>query len=145
MKHPVKNSEPLAIISLLPILPLLIYKVLFTLLSFGMFLLDLRVGERLAFGTYACWELVTEQLSTALFCSSQERFSHSCAFFLLYTGVSLLLVIIAQGILTAGLLPICGERLWIDQLTSTSMFWVLGALAESILVAHFFFHGNEGL
>jgi hypothetical protein len=51
----------------------------------------------------------------------------------------LLLVIIAQGILTAGLLPICGERLWIDQLTSTSMFWVLGALAESILVAHFFF------
>lgn len=59
--------------------------------------------------------------------------------FCIYTGVSLLLVIIAQGILTAGLLPICAERLWIDQLTSTSMFWVVGALAESILVAHFFF------
>jgi hypothetical protein len=37
------------------------------------------------------------------------------------------------------MLPVCGERLWIDQLTSTSMFWVVGALAESILVAHFFF------
>jgi hypothetical protein len=57
----------------------------------------------------------------------------------LFTGVSLLLVIVAQGILTAGLLPICTERLWIDQLTSNSMFWVLAALAESILVAHFFF------
>jgi hypothetical protein len=57
----------------------------------------------------------------------------------LFTGVSLLLVNIAQGILTAGLLPICKERLWIDSLTTGSSVWVLGALAESILVAHFFF------
>jgi hypothetical protein len=57
----------------------------------------------------------------------------------LFAGVSLLLVIIAQGILTAGLLPICSERLWIDQLTSKSLFWVVGALVESIFVAHLFF------
>jgi hypothetical protein len=67
MKRTVKSSEPLAIVSLLPTLPLVFYKVLFTLLSFGMFLLDLRVGERLAFGTYmSTGHRARERLSTAL-------------------------------------------------------------------------------
>jgi hypothetical protein len=71
VKRIVKNSEPLAVVSLLPILPLLSYKVLLTLLSFGMFLLDLRVGERLAFGTYAWWS--QSERATVWFILIQSR------------------------------------------------------------------------
>lgn len=83
--------------------------ILFTFVSFGMFLLDIRVGERLAF------------------------------------GVSLLLVIVANSILTAGMLPICAERLWINVLTKSSYYWVMAALTESIIVAYLFFLETEDM
>ena len=77
--------------------------ILFTLLSFGTFLLDVRVGERLAF------------------------------------GVTILLVIVAQAIVTTGNLPICPERLWVTTLTTSSQYFVVASIMESLLVAYLFF------
>jgi len=77
--------------------------IIFTILSFGMFMLDVRVGERLAF------------------------------------GVSLLLVIVANGILTSGTLPVCKERLWVQALTRASTYFVFAAQIESIIIAYLFF------
>ena len=60
--------------------------VLMTFLSFGQFVLDQRLGERLGF------------------------------------AVSLLLVMVAQSILTAELIPRCEELLWVNTFTSVSNF-----------------------
>eukprot|EP00567_Pseudictyota_dubia_P010235 CAMPEP_0197434680 /NCGR_PEP_ID=MMETSP1175-20131217/2379_1 /TAXON_ID=1003142 /ORGANISM="Triceratium dubium, Strain CCMP147" /LENGTH=610 /DNA_ID=CAMNT_0042963493 /DNA_START=59 /DNA_END=1891 /DNA_ORIENTATION=+ len=83
--------------------------IIFTFVSFGMFLLDVRVGERLGF------------------------------------GVSLLLVIVANAILTADMLPICSERLWVKGLTTSSYYFVIAALLESIAVAYLYFLETEDL
>jgi len=83
--------------------------IIFTFVSFGMFLLDIRVGERLAF------------------------------------GVSLLLVIVANSILTADMLPVCPERVWVQVLTTASYYWVITAVLESIAVAYLYFLETEDL
>ena len=41
--------------------------------------------------------------------------------------------------MTAGVLPVCEERLWVTTLTDCSMYWVIAALLESLLVAYLFF------
>mmetsp|Transcript_34234 Transcript_34234/g.50150 ORF Transcript_34234/g.50150 Transcript_34234/m.50150 type:complete len:498 (-) Transcript_34234:167-1660(-) len=81
-------------------LKIIIPTILFTFLTFGSFLLDQRVGERLGF------------------------------------GVSVLLVIVAQAILTSDILPVTRERLWIDVLTQGSQYFSILAVAESLLVAY---------
>jgi len=85
------------------VMKILVPNILFTYLSFGMFLIDLRVGERLAY------------------------------------GMSALLVIVAQDIVTSELLPICNERLWIHDITYVSMYFILCALLESVLVGYLYF------
>mmetsp|Transcript_16095 Transcript_16095/g.21574 ORF Transcript_16095/g.21574 Transcript_16095/m.21574 type:complete len:501 (-) Transcript_16095:413-1915(-) len=82
------------------VLKIIIPTILFTFLTFGSFLLDQRVGERLGF------------------------------------GVSVLLVIVAQAILTSDILPVTRERLWIDVLTQGSQYFSILAVAESLLVAY---------
>eukprot|EP00565_Helicotheca_tamesis_P005125 CAMPEP_0185726224 /NCGR_PEP_ID=MMETSP1171-20130828/2269_1 /TAXON_ID=374046 /ORGANISM="Helicotheca tamensis, Strain CCMP826" /LENGTH=525 /DNA_ID=CAMNT_0028394537 /DNA_START=198 /DNA_END=1775 /DNA_ORIENTATION=+ len=77
--------------------------ILFTILSFGVFLLDQRVGERLGF------------------------------------GVSMLLVIVAQAILTSDMLPVTKERLWINTLTQGSQYFSIAAVMESVFVAYLHF------
>mmetsp|Transcript_944 Transcript_944/g.1503 ORF Transcript_944/g.1503 Transcript_944/m.1503 type:complete len:500 (+) Transcript_944:47-1546(+) len=81
-------------------LKIVIPTIFFTILTFGTFLLDQRVGERLGF------------------------------------GVSVLLVIVAQAILTSDILPVTRERLWIDVLTQGSQYFSILAVAESLLVAY---------
>ena len=73
--------------------------VLMTFLSFGQFVLDQRLGERLGF------------------------------------GVSLLLVMVAQSILTAELIPRCEELLWVNTFTSVSLYFMFFAAFESVFVA----------
>ena len=74
-----------------------------TYLSFGSFLLDIRVGERLSF------------------------------------GIAMALVVVAQQIVTSGLLPISNERLWIDRFITLSFYWIVFSLAQTVLIAYFFF------
>mmetsp|Transcript_13088 Transcript_13088/g.17533 ORF Transcript_13088/g.17533 Transcript_13088/m.17533 type:complete len:483 (-) Transcript_13088:415-1863(-) len=81
-------------------LKIVIPTIFFTILTFGTFLLDQRVGERLGF------------------------------------GVSVLLVIVAQAILTSDILPVTEERLWINVLTQGSQYFSILAVAESLLVAY---------
>lgn len=57
--------------------------------------------------------------------------------------MTLLLVVIANAILTADILPVCQERIWIITLTTGSMYWALLALCESILVAYLFFRDRS--
>ena len=74
-----------------------------TYVSFGTFLLDLRVGERLSF------------------------------------GMALTLVIVAQQIVTSGLLPVSNAYLWIDKYVSWSFYWVIFGLVESVAIGYLFF------
>ena len=87
---------------------IIIPNIIFTLLSFGVFLLDLRVGERLTY------------------------------------GLTVLLVIIAQDIVTSTLLPISDERLWINVLLNGSFYWVLITLLESVFVMWLLFVNDDG-
>jgi hypothetical protein len=50
-----------------------------------------------------------------------------------------MLVIIAQGISTADLLPVTNKTLWITTFTYGSFFWVLFANMESVFVAWLYF------
>ncbi|KAI2491041.1 acetylcholine-gated cation-selective channel [Fragilaria crotonensis] len=76
---------------------------LLTYVSFGTYLLDLRVGERLSF------------------------------------GMALTLVIVAQQIVTSGLLPVSNAYLWIDKYVSWSFYWVIFGLVESVVIGYLFF------
>ena len=57
--------------------------------------------------------------------------------------MTLLLVVIANAILTADILPVCQERIWVITLTTGSMYWALLALCESIFVAYLFFQDRS--
>lgn len=82
--------------------------VLMTFLSFGQFILDQRLGERLSF------------------------------------GVSLLLVMVAQSILTAELIPRCEELLWVNTFTSVSLYFMFLGSFESVFVAALYYmDGNR--
>uniref|UniRef100_A0A7S2E6E3 Neurotransmitter-gated ion-channel ligand-binding domain-containing protein n=2 Tax=Ditylum brightwellii TaxID=49249 RepID=A0A7S2E6E3_9STRA len=82
---------------------LIVPTILFTILTFGSFLLDQRVGERLGF------------------------------------GVSTLLVIVAQSILTIDLLPVTKERLWVNVLTQGSQYFAIAVVLQSLLVAYLYY------
>jgi hypothetical protein len=58
-------------------------------------------------------------------------------------GLTVLLVIIAQDIATANLLPITDQRLWINTFVVGSFYWVLICNLESVFVAWLFFMGDE--
>lgn len=77
--------------------------IILTFVSFGTFLLDLRLGERLSY------------------------------------GMSLALVIVAQSITTSDLLPVTGDRLWIDKFVGWSFYWVIFGLVESVFVSYLSF------
>ena len=74
-----------------------------TYVSFGTFLLDLRVGERLSF------------------------------------GMALTLVIVAQQIVSSGLLPVSDAYMWIDKYVGWSFYWVIFGLIESVAMGYFYF------
>ena len=76
---------------------------LLTYLSFGGFLLDVRVGERLSY------------------------------------GVALALVIVAQQIVTSGMLPVSEAHLWVEKYIQWSFYWVIFCIVESIAVGYIFF------
>jgi hypothetical protein len=73
--------------------------IILTYVSFGSFLLDFRVGERLSF------------------------------------VLALALVIVAQQIVTADLMPVSDEGLWLDKFVGWSFYWVICVLVESVLIA----------
>jgi len=89
------------------VMKIIVPTIMFTCLSFGMFLLDQRVGERLGF------------------------------------GVSILLVMVAQSIVTADMLPIAKPALWIDSFALWSYYWVVIAVFESVVVAYLYYAESE--
>ena len=93
---------------------IIIPTILFTYVSFGLFLLDFQMGERLGF------------------------------------GMSALLIIVAQEIVTNDHITISNELLWITCFIQISTYFTFAALLESIFVAWIYFkagrkirHDNE--
>eukprot|EP00560_Eucampia_antarctica_P006963 CAMPEP_0197825880 /NCGR_PEP_ID=MMETSP1437-20131217/2918_1 /TAXON_ID=49252 ORGANISM="Eucampia antarctica, Strain CCMP1452" /NCGR_SAMPLE_ID=MMETSP1437 /ASSEMBLY_ACC=CAM_ASM_001096 /LENGTH=462 /DNA_ID=CAMNT_0043426081 /DNA_START=271 /DNA_END=1656 /DNA_ORIENTATION=+ len=82
---------------------IIIPSILFTYVSFGLFLLDLRLGERLGF------------------------------------GISVLLVNVAQDIITNEFIPICEESLWMVDFVQFSTYWIHAALFETIFISWFYY------
>lgn len=89
------------------LLKVLLPTIVFTILAFGVFFLDLRLGERLSY------------------------------------GLTVLLVIIAQDIATASLLPITDKQLWINTFVEGSFYWVLITNLESVFVAWLYYLGDD--
>uniref|UniRef100_A0A7S4VCB0 Uncharacterized protein n=1 Tax=Ditylum brightwellii TaxID=49249 RepID=A0A7S4VCB0_9STRA len=56
-----------------------------------------------------------------------------------FTGVSTLLVIVAQSILTIDLLPVTKERLWVNVLTQGSQYFAIAVVLQSLLVAYLYY------
>jgi hypothetical protein len=54
-------------------------------------------------------------------------------------GMALALVVVAQQIATAGMIPVSNERLWIDKFIAWSFYWVIVGLLESVFVGYIFF------
>lgn len=81
--------------------------IILTYVSFGSFLLDFRVGERLSF------------------------------------VLALALVIVAQQIVTADLMPVSDEGLWLDKFVGWSFYWVICVLLESVLIGFLLFLRDE--
>lgn len=77
--------------------------ILFTYISFGLFLLDLRMGERLGY------------------------------------GISTVVVIVAQEIITNEHIPISDENLWLNLFIQISTYFTYGALLESVIVSWIYF------
>lgn len=80
---------------------------LFTYVSFGLFLLDLRLGERIGF------------------------------------GISILLVNVAQDIITNEYIPISQENMWMVTFIQFSTFWIFAALFQSIFISWFYYKTGE--
>ena len=82
--------------------------ILFTYLSFGLFLLDLQMGERLGY------------------------------------GISTVVIIVAQEIVTNEHIPISDETLWINLFIQISTYFTYAALLQSVIVAWIYFKfGSE--
>lgn len=77
--------------------------IILTYLSFLVFLLDMRVGERLGF------------------------------------GMALALVVVAQQIVTAGMIPISNQKLWLTNFVAYSFYFVLIGVVESVLIGFLYF------
>jgi len=58
--------------------------------------------------------------------------------------VSILLVIVAQAILTSDTLPVTRERLWINVLTQGSQYFSILVVVESVFVAYLRYGKTEG-
>mmetsp|Transcript_1706 Transcript_1706/g.2524 ORF Transcript_1706/g.2524 Transcript_1706/m.2524 type:complete len:587 (-) Transcript_1706:2926-4686(-) len=54
-------------------------------------------------------------------------------------GMALALVVVAQQIITSDRLPISREQLWIDQLVTSSFYWLVVVMVESVVIGHLFF------
>lgn len=54
-------------------------------------------------------------------------------------GMALALVVVAQSIATAGMIPVSNERLWIDKFIGWSFYWVIVGLVESVGVGYLYF------
>jgi len=77
--------------------------ILFTFISFGLFVLDFKLGERLGF------------------------------------GISAVLIIVAQEIITNDHIPISDEDLWISWFVQISTYFTFAALTESIVLAAIYY------
>ena len=88
---------------------LLVPSILFTYISFGLFFLDVRLGERLGF------------------------------------GISILLVNVAQDIITNEYIPISQERLWLVVFIQSSTYWIFLAIFETIFVSWIYYKGGRHL
>jgi hypothetical protein len=72
--------------------------ILFTIMSFGQYALDVRGGERLSF------------------------------------SITVVLITVAQGIVTAEYLPVCREMLWLNFLNFISLLFTLFGILETIVI-----------
>lgn len=86
---------------------MIIPSILFTFVSFGLFLLDLRLGERLGF------------------------------------GLNILLVNVAQDIITNAFIPISEEKLWLVTFIQASTYWIFAALFETIFVSWIYYKAGK--
>ena len=88
---------------------LIVPSILFTYISFGLFFLDVRLGERLGF------------------------------------GISILLVNVAQDIITNEYIPISQERLWLVIFIQSSTYWIFLAIFETIFISWVYYKGGRHL
>ena len=86
---------------------MLVPSILFTYISFGLFFLDVRLGERLGF------------------------------------GLSILLVSVAQDIITNEYIPISQERLWLVLFIQCSTYWIFLAIFETIFCAWVYYKAGR--
>jgi len=54
-------------------------------------------------------------------------------------GMALALVVVAQQIVTSGMMPISDQRLWLDKFVAWSFYWVLFGVIQSVLIGFLFY------
>ena len=54
-------------------------------------------------------------------------------------GMALALVVVAQQIVTTGLMPVSNQRLWLDKFVAWSFYWVLLAVVQSVIIGFLFY------
>ena len=54
-------------------------------------------------------------------------------------GMALALVVVAQQIVTADMMPVSDQRLWLDYFVSCSFYWVLVGVIESVLIGYIYY------